>query len=826
MKRHLLLPFVILLFVATTANTQAQTYWSFHCNYSWGTDYNTETEFFINSENDLAQFAFMVRDNKSFKGKTVKLNANLDLSAHIWIPIGGVNANSFHGSFDGQNHTISGLTVEDVSSYCEGLGLFSSIYAEDDLITIKNLTLKGDSISGMHRMYAGSLVGLASANIGNPQARLIIENCHNENIAVMRGSNAGGIVGGVSGNTSIIDCTNKGDVVAGDYDHNMAGGIVAVGGDSVILLRCSNSGTITSGSPLYCFAGGIVAEGTHSITDCVNTGDVTGKACVLGGIIAESKNTMITGCTNSGALKGEEAIRESHATIGGIAGRAFYDNSDALSIVNCINDGSITGENSEFCLGGIVGNGAQVSVSGCTNNGELRGGYSVGGIIGDAAGYYSYVFISKCVNNGSIVDQSGFVGGILGIGYAIITNCINNNSIIGGFCAGGIVGYGFRFIRVINCYSQTDITSYGKYIGGLIGKIETYADSPISSKIVSSYVAGSVKGPLGYAGGLVGTLSTQKNASKPVIDSCVVMLSSLDGNTARRVVGGLEGVATADSAAFFGTSGSVGNYAYVASGNWKDSPVPNRRNMNGADWNGEMLSEPISTWDIPAVWTIDGTHKFMPKLVGLGTQVDIPNLAYKGPTPIPPIPPVTPIPPTPPTPPQPVLHKVNLSFQLDNPELTNCLTLYPGAGEYAIENGGFLTIMAFLADACDQSDIRLLVNGEMIIAEEKKDELRAIAYTFRIPVHGETDIKVIGVERNNPISTDNLKGLKDFKVWVTPGYIHVEQPLSASERKMRIYTVGGQLVYQQNTTVGTTSVSLAKGTYIVVLDDQVVKIIL
>ena len=62
----------------------------------------------------MAQLAYMVNNGQNFSGKTVTLGADIDLSAHYWVPIGcekdaEASAIGFNGTFDGALHTISGI---------------------------------------------------------------------------------------------------------------------------------------------------------------------------------------------------------------------------------------------------------------------------------------------------------------------------------------------------------------------------------------------------------------------------------------------------------------------------------------------------------------------------------------------------------------------------------------------------------------------------------------------------------------------------------------------------------------------------------------------
>ena len=89
---------------------------------SWGSNYNSATEFTIADAGDLAQFAVMVNGGKDFSGKTVKLTDDIDLGSQEWTPIGddGYN-NLFSGTFDGNGKTISGLQITSANDGFVGL---------------------------------------------------------------------------------------------------------------------------------------------------------------------------------------------------------------------------------------------------------------------------------------------------------------------------------------------------------------------------------------------------------------------------------------------------------------------------------------------------------------------------------------------------------------------------------------------------------------------------------------------------------------------------------------------------------------------------------
>lgn len=163
----------------------------------------------IKTAKELFWFANEVNvKNNSFSGKTVKLDADIDLENAEWTPVGQTGATQFKGTFDGQNHTISNLNIDKTSETGEhySSGLFGWLNAA----TVKNVKVNGATVKGNHNVavIAGYL----------ETAGCTVENCHVSNVAVechhankdACGDKAGGVVGH-AGNTGVIvkDCTAK-----------------------------------------------------------------------------------------------------------------------------------------------------------------------------------------------------------------------------------------------------------------------------------------------------------------------------------------------------------------------------------------------------------------------------------------------------------------------------------------------------------------------------------------------------------------------------------------------------------------------------------------
>lgn len=168
-----------------------------------------ENEVIIKTAKELFWFANEVNvNNNSFSGKTVKLDADIDLENAEWTPVGQTGATQFKGTFDGQNHTISNLNIDKTSE--TGKHYSSGLFGWLNAATVKNVKVNGATVKGNHNVavIAGYL----------ETAGCTVENCHVSNVAVechhanedACGDKAGGVVGH-AGNTGVIvkDCTAK-----------------------------------------------------------------------------------------------------------------------------------------------------------------------------------------------------------------------------------------------------------------------------------------------------------------------------------------------------------------------------------------------------------------------------------------------------------------------------------------------------------------------------------------------------------------------------------------------------------------------------------------
>lgn len=142
-------------------------------------------------------------------------------------------------------------------------------------------------------------------------------------------------------------------------------------------------------------------------------------------------------------------------------------------------------------VGGLVQKNRAV-VKNCIFDGKINLGQirdeenivTVGGIVSENLG-----IIKQCENKAKIYGEAdGYVGGICGIFYnKEISECINNGDIKGGFSTGGVIGYVYRSGTLNNIFNNGDVSGT-EIVGGLIGKIEkdiTVNNSYSSAKLLS-----------------------------------------------------------------------------------------------------------------------------------------------------------------------------------------------------------------------------------------------------------------------------------------------------------------------------------------------------
>ena len=172
----------------------------------------------ITNEAELRFLATLVNDKHiDFSGKVINLGNDIALT-ETWMPIGTVD-HPFHGIFNGNGHTISGLKVE--GAYANA-GLFGVV--EEG--TVKQVNLRDGKVSSTTEgANVGGIAGCIRSE--SPIKTAAVESCDSnmEVTATGKNINAGGLVGAVVGKGSLNCniCTGK---VTATGENAVAGGLV------------------------------------------------------------------------------------------------------------------------------------------------------------------------------------------------------------------------------------------------------------------------------------------------------------------------------------------------------------------------------------------------------------------------------------------------------------------------------------------------------------------------------------------------------------------------------------------------------------------------
>ena len=289
-----------------------------------------------------------------------RLTDDIDLSrvcstSSPWTPIGDHASNKdYRGTFDGGNHKITGLYLENKGAYNNVSSYDTGLFGLCDGATVKNLSVYGEA-KAITRYVAG-IVGRACGVSTHRTAT--IENCHN--FVTLTGSPTNDQIYGHAGvvataqDAVIRGCSNQADITG--YE-GYTGGIVAVASHGETTIEnCWNTGNVHLRGWQSDFrgVGGIAGrlENTATVTNCYNTGNISffyktqRIAQAAGGIVglvggtrtSSSTNVTLTGCYSMGEVSGEY---DDNASMGALVGGIIGDNT-TLAAEKCFyRDGAV-----------------------------------------------------------------------------------------------------------------------------------------------------------------------------------------------------------------------------------------------------------------------------------------------------------------------------------------------------------------------------------------------------------------------------------------------------------------------------------------------------
>lgn len=340
-------------------------------------DGTSQSPYLLKSAKELLALAEASQTN-SFTDKYFRIDADIDMAEIAdYLPIGCAAA-VFNGVLDGNNHTISNLSLDAIGYSFQGL-----IGAAGPNAIIKNIHLKNCNIKGSG-YYLGAIVGYLQGKV---------ENCSFNGFMNTSAANVGGLVGRSYGKVS----------------------------------GCSSSGKVHG----YGYVGGIVGYSFGEISDCNSDADVlmpaitvNNYACV-GGIVglAQSQSYDKEGKLSGLRFSGRVTNASTYGFSGGISGYTYY-----CDMNDCLNTGTVQSTypyGVDVQTGGVTGVFRYSVMRNCMNAGTVYASnpsVGAGGLVGYITTVYSNMdgIIEPCdmqysLNVGQVVaTKKSATSGIFG----------------------------------------------------------------------------------------------------------------------------------------------------------------------------------------------------------------------------------------------------------------------------------------------------------------------------------------------------------------------------------------------------------------------------
>ncbi len=452
----------------------------------------------VAEDNNLGN-GYLTSSSRTYFGSLMvnyKQTADIDFENTVIPAIGAYSTKGFQGTYDGDGWKLKNFKVNGTEA--GSAGLFE--YVEGG--NLKNIQIARAEVVATNT--AGVLAGRC---IGATK----IEGCSLDDGQVT-GRNSVGFIAHIIGSTQVKECSVKDFTIitaASGSDANNQGGIVGwAGNGSPSILNCSTSGTIQfTGIASGTGRGGIVGkfDSAGEVKECTNSAFVNNVLEVnhTGGIAGILTNGTITECINTGNVTG-------FGYVGGIVGGMLSNSSKCVFVNKCRVDATITGtgtSNTSPCTGGIVGSIQNGVLNTCFAKGTVTSSiYDVGGIAGQVyangtSAVYNRPYIYDCIAANDVIctraNGSGNVGGVIGRlirnsnytgQYTVVDNCLGLNqnitsslqytgAFIGNVAASSTTNN--SYVRVRNCISLVDdshfhVTTTTANTGGFVGSYLGY----------------------------------------------------------------------------------------------------------------------------------------------------------------------------------------------------------------------------------------------------------------------------------------------------------------------------------------------------------------
>ncbi len=311
----------------------------------------------------MLDLAMNVSSGVTYAGKYFLVTKDIP---NVYVPIGNSKV-KFEGNFDGGNHFFT--------AYMRSDGNNVGIFGYSQSATIKNMHVKEGFLSGITNVggicaeahdttflncsnaatvnskksgeYIGGIAGQIHGDVR-------FEKCTNDGKIYGAKTGIGGIAGGLlspdeydTDSFAVFDtCRNNGYIWASAGGGNNAGGIIGGLFGETTFKNCVNTGTVEVKDK---YAGGIVGSESYSpyyILNCMNSGKIIAATSNAGGIIGYSMvnggTKQIINCANYGEISAPKEL-------GGILTTLYEMPSDdsclgaprPVDVKNCYGDGTM-----------------------------------------------------------------------------------------------------------------------------------------------------------------------------------------------------------------------------------------------------------------------------------------------------------------------------------------------------------------------------------------------------------------------------------------------------------------------------------------------------
>ena len=504
-----------LMLPAAAADTEDVTvpkdYWTDEGNYKIPSiDSKTKTVS-ITSAAELAWVAWKCMQGTTFAEYTILLENDIDLSGHLWMPIGGRDkdgnggnqATAFSGTFDGQGHRIYGMVCSDTDNMFKNYTALFGVLLDSK---IRNLSVDGNVTAyanasilvGSLGTYGTSSVvlncnvsGTINAFVKNSVGALIgsaycgtIYNCSTN--CIIRTNNSqyrGALLGGFNSTlVTVINCCWNAETIEQPIGDNFVN-CYAIPANNTVNYADKLNEVMIEGAAKW-----VMGSDGYPILDfnnrVQNWGDVVEPVTPVDGVYYIDKPEQlayIAKIVNEGnTLEGKTVLLRNDLDLSRKSWTPIGRYNAPFSGELNGNGHSVTGLTISYnSLGYLEGYAGLVGYAGHTaylhhlnvDGNILSDKFNCGLLLG---GSWSGSRIKRCIVTGSVTAEAS-IGGVAGTAYQIsqcearnvVLTTNPNNGGAGGICY-NLNYYDFSDTYVSECVSSGTIISYCN-MGGIVG---------------------------------------------------------------------------------------------------------------------------------------------------------------------------------------------------------------------------------------------------------------------------------------------------------------------------------------------------------------------